>query len=134
MTGQASPYIGDVLDVSLRAAQAVIILLTPDETASLREAYADGDGDPEVQPAGQARPNVIFEAGLSLALAPERTVLVELGQVRPFSDIGGRHMVRINNSIARRQELASRLQTAGCTVDLSGTDWHTTGDFTPPPP
>jgi hypothetical protein len=27
-----------------------------------------------------------------------------------------------------------RLDTAGCDVSLTGTDWHTTGDFSPPPP
>jgi hypothetical protein len=25
------------------------------------------------------------------------------------------------------------LRIAGCAVDLSGTDWHTSGDFSPPP-
>jgi predicted nucleotide-binding protein len=134
MTGQASPYIGDVLDVALNTAQAVVVLLTPDEIASLRPEYADGEGDPEVTPAAQSRPNVLFEAGLALGRAPDRTVIAELGTVRRFSDIAGRHVVRLSNSVASRQQLALRLQTAGCSVDLTGTDWHTAGDFSAPPP
>lgn len=34
----------------------------------------------------------------------------------------------------RRQELATRLETAGCAVRLTGTDWHDAGDLTPPVP
>ena len=133
-TGKASPYIGEVLDSALAAAQAVVVLLTPDELVSLRAEYADGTDDPEARVSVQARPNVLFEAGLALGRAPDRVVLVELGRIRHFSDMAGRHTVRLSNSVASRQELASRLRTAGCAVDLTGTDWHTTGDFTAPPP
>ena len=59
----------------------------------------------------------------------DRTILVELGTLRPFSDVAGRHVIRLDNTTQRRQELARRLQTAGCPVNLDGTDWHTTGDF-----
>jgi hypothetical protein len=65
---------------------------------------------------------------------PGRTVLVELGQLRPFSDVVGRHAVRINGSAQRRKELAQRLQTTGCAVNLTGEDWLSAGDFTAPPP
>jgi predicted nucleotide-binding protein len=133
-TGKASPYISEVIDTAIDAAQAVIVLWTPDEIASLRPEYADGEDDPEVRPAAQARPNVMFEAGLALGRAPERVVLVEMGRVRHFSDIVGRYTVCLSNSVSSRHDLAIRLQTAGCAVDLSGTDWHTAGDFTSPPP
>jgi predicted nucleotide-binding protein len=133
-TGQASPYVGEVLDAGLAAAQAVVVLWTPDEIVSLRPEYADGEDDPDVVPAFQARPNVIFEAGLALGRAPDRVVLVELGRVRVFSDVLGRNAIHLRDSVASRQEFAIRLQSAGCPVDLSGTDWHTAGDFTAPPP
>jgi hypothetical protein len=58
-----------------------------------------------------------------------RTVLVQVGALRPFSDVGGRHILRLNNTSARRQDLAERLKTAGCDVDLTGRDWHTAGSF-----
>jgi predicted nucleotide-binding protein len=132
-TGKASPYVGEVVDAAVAAAQAVVILFTPDELVALRPEYANGDEDPEVRPACQARPNVIFEAGLAIGRDPDRVVLVELGRVRQFSDVTGRHAVRLGNSIASRQEFAVGLRVAGCAVDLSGTDWHTSGDFRPPP-
>lgn len=134
MTGEGSPYIGQVLDVAFDAAQAVVVLLTPDDVAYLRTDYATGDDDPEAQPQAQARPNVLFEAGMAMGRNPRRTVLVELGKLRPFSDVAGRHAVRINDSAARRKDLAQRLEVAGCAVSLAGDDWLAAGDFTPPPP
>jgi hypothetical protein len=134
LTGQGSPYIGDVLDAAFDHATAVVVLMTPDEVAYLQPAYANREDDPETQPAAQARPNVLFEAGMALGRDARRAVLVEVGEVRPFSDVAGRHAVRMINDVASRQELANRLRTAGCAVKLTGTDWHTAGDFTPPPP
>jgi predicted nucleotide-binding protein len=134
LTGAGSPYIGQVLDAAFNNARAVVVLLTPDEVAYLQPRYGNGDDDPETQPAPQARPNVLFEAGMALGRDATRTVLVEVGEVRPFSDVAGRHAVRLSNSVSSRQGLAQRLRTAGCDVDLAGTDWHTAGDFTPPPP
>ena len=75
------------------------------------------------------RPWILFEAGMAFGRRADRTVLVEIGDLRPFSDVAGRHVVRLNNSTQRRQELAQRLETAGCAANLTGTDWHTAGDF-----
>ncbi len=66
---------------------------------------------------------------MAMGRNPERTVLVEIGVLRPFSDIAGLHILRFDGSTQRRQELAERLKTAGCEVNISGTDWHTAGDF-----
>ena len=134
MTGEGSPYIGQVLDTALDAAQAIVVLLTPDEVAYLRTEYAGGEDDPETQPQPQARPNVLFEAGMAMGRDAKRTVLVEMGKLRPFSDVAGRHAVRIDGSASRRKELAQRLESAGCAVSLAGEDWLTAGDFTAPPP
>ena len=130
--GHRSPltYVGDVLRAAFGHAQAVLVLMTPDDEAQLREDLRlPGDGPHETELTGQARPNVLFEAGMAMAWDEDRTVLVEIGQNRPFSDIGGRHVLRFDGSTMRRQELAQRLKTAGCLVDLTGTDWHTAGPF-----
>lgn len=134
MTGKGSPYVGEVLDVAFREGQAFIVLLTPDDISHLHTDYASGENDPETDPKGQARPNVLFEAGMALGRNEERTILVELGDVRPFSDVGGRHVLRMDNSPQKRQALASRLETANAAVDRSGSQWLTAGDFTPPRP
>ena len=130
LTGKPSPYIGEVLDAAFAAAQAVVVLLTGDDEAKLRDEYVKrGDPPFERDLTPQARPNVLFEAGMAFGRCPERTLLIALGNLRPFSDIAGRHLIKLNNSSQRRHELAIRLQTAGCEVDLTGTDWHRVGNF-----
>ena len=133
-TGKGSPYIGEVLDAAFAEAPAVVVLMTPDEIAYLRTEYAAGEDDLETRPAAQARPNVLFEAGMAMGRDSVRTILVELGSVRPFTDIIGRHAVRMDNSVPKRKALAQRLRVAGCAVDLSGEDWLSEGDLTPPAP
>ncbi|MCY4530693.1 MAG: nucleotide-binding protein [Chloroflexi bacterium] len=129
-TGKPLPYIGEILDVAFSTAHAVVVLHTPDDEARLQE-HLWGDDEPpyEIELTGQARPNVLFEAGMAMGRSEDRTVLVELGTLRPFSDVAGRHTIRLDGSSKRRQELAQRLEAAGCPVNLEGTDWHTAGDF-----
>lgn len=133
MAGKGSPYIGEVLDAAFSSAQAVVVLQTPDDIAYLHPSLTYPD-DPDTEPQAQPRPNVLFEAGMAMGRDPDRTVIVELGRVRVFSDIHGRHVVRLDNTPSRRQDLAERLRDAGCDVDLSGRDWHEAGDLAPPPP
>lgn len=133
LTGKGSPYIGQVLDAAFGAAQAVVVLQTPDDVAYLHESLTYV-GDPECSPQMQPRPNVLFEAGMAMGRDEDRTVIVEMGRVKVFSDIHGRHAVRLDNSLKKRQELAQRLDTAGCAVRLTGTDWHEAGNLTPPIP
>lgn len=129
-TGKSAPYIGEVLDAAFSRTHAVVVLFTPDDEARLMPPFRSHDDPPyESELTGQARPNVLFEAGMAMASAEERTIFVELGNLRPFSDIAGRHTIRLDNSSQRRQELAKRLQAAGCPVNLEGTDWHSAGDF-----
>jgi predicted nucleotide-binding protein len=130
-TGTGAPYIGDVLDEGFAIAHAVVVLMTPDDQAQLVEELR-GEAEPphEIELTPQARPNVIFEAGMAFGRFPDRTVIVEIGNLRPFSDVAGRHIVRLDNSTQRRQDLALRLRACGCDVGIeTGTDWHTAGDF-----
>jgi predicted nucleotide-binding protein len=123
-TGKGAPYIGEVLERAFEQAAAVLVLLTPDDEAKLRDDFVrDTDPDYERNPAGQARPNVLFEAGLAFGRHPDRTILVELGELRPFSDVFGRHVVRLDGTERPLRDIASRLETAGCAVDDSGDDW-----------
>lgn len=129
-TGRPSPYVGEVLTAAFASAQAVLVLMTPDDEAQLRAPFrAAGDPPHESEMTPQARANVVFEAGMAMAWDEKRTVIVELGRCRPFSDIGGRHVLRLDDSSQRRQELAQRLGAAGLAVDMTGTDWHRAGEF-----
>ena len=128
--GKPSPYIGDILDMAFSRASAVVVLFTPDDEAKLKSSLCSANEMlHETELTGQARPNVLFEAGMAMGRDADRTVLVEIGRLRPFSDLAGRLVVRMDNSSQQRQELARRLQTAGCPVNLEGTAWHKAGDF-----
>ena len=129
-TGKTMPYIGEILDAAFTQAGAVVVLMTPDDEARLREPFRSPNDPPhETELTGQARPNVLFEAGMAMGRNADRTILVELGSLRPFSDVSGLHVIRMDNSSQRRQELAQRLESAGCPVNLDGIDWHSAGDF-----
>ena len=129
-TGKAAPYVGEVLEKAFEEAAAVVVLFTPDDEARLREELrGDDESEYEVELTGQARPNVLFEAGMALGLHPDRTLLVELGSLRPFSDIYGRNVVRLDGTEGPLRDIARRLETAGCDVDTSGGDWAHPGRF-----
>jgi predicted nucleotide-binding protein len=132
LTGKSSPYIGEVLDAAFANAQAIVVMLTGDDEARLRpELRQAKEPSYETEMTPQARPNVLFEGGMAMDHNPDRTVLVEFGHLRPFSDIAGRHSVKMDGSTEKRQELAARLEKAGCAVKLTGTDWHKAGDLKP---
>jgi hypothetical protein len=119
-----------VLDVAFSEAAAVVVLLTGDDEAKLRDhLILPDDQDYERFLTSQPRQNVLLEAGLAFGRHPERTVLVQVGDIRPISDLAGRYIVRLDNSMGKRQILADRLRVAGCAVDTTGTDWHSAGDF-----
>jgi predicted nucleotide-binding protein len=129
-TKQAAPFIGEILERAFQDAVAVVVLLTPDDQARLKSQFrAPSDPGYEATLTGQARPNVLFEAGMAFGAHPRSTVLVQVGDLRPFSDIGGRHVIRLTDRPESRQELANRLEAAGCDVDTTGTDWLSEGDF-----
>ncbi len=70
---------------------------------------------------------------MALGRFPRRTILTELGDLRPASDLSGRHAVRLNSGPECRQDLARRLLNAGCEVNTEGTDWLSAGAFEAPP-
>jgi predicted nucleotide-binding protein len=126
-TGKSSPYIGEILKAAFSMAQAFLVLMTPDEQAVLRPELckAPHDGDVAFQP----RPNVILEAGMALATDEARTILVSTGSLRGISDLDGRHVIRLDNSPDRRNDLIQRLKIAGCDPKSDGTDWIRVGAF-----
>ncbi len=133
-TGHPTPYVGEILDIAFDQAAAVVVLITPDDEGRLLPDFQQSsDPDHEKSFTPQARMNVIFEAGMAMGRDAKRTVLVQLGTVRPFSDIAGRHILRLDDSVSKRQQLAQRLQLAGCHVNIGGDRWHGVGDFGAPP-
>ena len=98
-TGHASPYVGQILDAAFAQARAAVVILTPDDIVTLRPDLRRPDDHPgEREYVGQPRPNVLFEAGMAMSLFEDRTIIVEIGKVKSFSDILGRHAVRLADS------------------------------------
>jgi predicted nucleotide-binding protein len=127
----ANPYIGNILETAMAKVQAVVILFSPDELAQLKEKFCRrGEKNTEGKLKGQPRPNVLFEAGLALGAHSDKTLLVQVGKLRGFSDIAGKHLVRLTNEWAKRNEVANRLEKLGSRVNRKGSDWTRTGDFT----
>ena len=133
LTGKGSPYIGETLDAAFAEAQAVIVLLSPDDEVRLSQALCQvNENIEEKEFRLQPRPNVLFEAGRAFGTHPERTLLIEIGSVKRFSDVAGRHVVRLSDDPKRRLEVAQRLKTMGCPVSMDGRDWLTEGHFVCP--
>lgn len=120
-TGHAVPFLGDVVHQAPEEAQAALVLLTPDDIVTLHpDLHAPVEPFYETHQAGQPRPNVLIELGMVLAVYPERTVIVEVGAIRPIADIAGRNVIRFDGSELAGWKLAERLKVAGCAVDDSG--------------
>jgi predicted nucleotide-binding protein len=124
-SGVGTPYIGDIVRSAFEQATAVVVLFTGDDLAQLREEFArESDPPEEGTSTPQPRANVIFEAGMALALQRDRTVIVEVPPLRGLSDLHGLHVVRFTSGTAsERNSLVTRLKISGCEVDISGNDW-----------
>lgn len=132
LTGKGSPYIGEVLDAAFHTAQAVVVILSPDDEVRLSpDLLRDDDDAQEREERLQSRPNVLFEAGMAFGFQRDRTILVEVGSPKPFSDVAGRHTVRLTNADERREDLMERLRTAGCRVQTASDAWRSVGNFEP---
>lgn len=128
--GHGTPHTFEVVQELFREIQAVVVLLTPDETAYLR-ASLRSDSDDEARPAGQPRQNVLIEAGMAFGLHRTRTVLVEIGKIRHASDFDGMNVIRINRQRDTKamSRLADRLEAAGCVIDRRGDHYLDTKVF-----
>jgi predicted nucleotide-binding protein len=119
-TRQSAPFIIDIVSAGMTAAQAVVVLLTPDEDASLRPEFGAESG-------ALPRPNVLVEAGMAMAFGRNKTILVQVGEVRPWSDFHGIQSARLDQE-GGRANLRTCLENAGCIVKLDE-DWERCGNF-----
>lgn len=66
---------------------------------------------------------------MALGMNEDRTILVQIGSLRRITDLEGRHTVHLDDSAAKRNALAQRLEDAGCQVRRVGNDWLGVGKF-----
>jgi predicted nucleotide-binding protein len=129
LTGKPTPSIDEILDAAFDETQAILVLLTGDDLVRLGSLYSEKEKQEEAL-LPQPRPNILFEAGLALGRKSNRTILVQLGDIRQISDITGKHIVRLDNSTEKRLDLMSRLHIAGCYFNASlKKNWLKTGAF-----
>ena len=118
LTGTGSPYPGDVLKRGFLEAMATVVLFTPDDEARLHvDLRNTADPIHETELTCQPRPNVLIEAGMALAMQPDRTIVAQVGEIRPATDLVGRHVIHLGRT-GSLKALARRLKTAGCPIDL----------------
>jgi len=130
LKGEGTPHPRDVILKGFAVAHAVVVLLTPDDEAQLKdELRGSHEEEYETTLTGQPRQNVLVEMGIALGTHLERTIIVEIGKLRPISDVTGLHTVRMDGSEEARNRLVTRLQTAGCPASKDGSDWLRAGDF-----
>jgi predicted nucleotide-binding protein len=129
-----NPFVGQVLDRAFEQVQALVVLFSPDDEAKLKDQFLKPSGDVgERQLRGQARQNVVFEAGMAMGRHEEKTIMAQVGDMKSFSDVAGRHMVHLDDSFESRRDFATRLGRI-CKVDTSGTRWTKVGKFAPTGP
>jgi hypothetical protein len=107
-TGKPMPYREEMGPASL-------VLLTPDD---VNGTY----------------PDTLIRAGRALALHPDQTIVVQIGEVGRVTELDGRETVRLSSDLPQDQEVfvqqvAQRLRIAGFPIDTSGADWLATGRF-----
>jgi predicted nucleotide-binding protein len=123
-SGSTAPYLGQLVARAPHLAQATLAVLSPDDIVELHpDMFQDNDLPHERARAGQARPNVLFELGLALMAYPDRTIVIEVGRMRPVADLGGLNVIRFDGSAIGIKKLLDRLKQAGCPVNDSGTAW-----------
>jgi predicted nucleotide-binding protein len=125
-----NPYIGEVIDAGFQHAQAIVVLLTADDDAKLKDRFLTAADQPfERKLTGQPRQNVLFEAGMAFGKLNARTVLVKIGDVRPMSDVAGIHILHLTGSATSRKQFVSKLKIAGVVLNDDGDDWLSAGQF-----
>lgn len=125
-----TPTIDRIVEEGMARAQGVVALITADEYAALHPHFRSEKDDEVAVARWQARPNVIFEAGMAFGRNRNRVVFVLLGAPRLFTDVAGVHVLApTNDAKGDRSMLRETLRKGmGCAVDES-TDWMSHGDF-----
>jgi predicted nucleotide-binding protein len=124
--GAGNPSTREVVRTAFARAQAVIVLFTGDDLTGLR---------PDVPGPPQPHVHVVFEAGVAVALAHTRTIIIEMPPISGLLDLEDVHTVRFSTGTPEeRHQLVRRLRAAGCEPDTEGSSTWLNLEFPPSPP
>ncbi|MGZ0212542.1 MAG: TIR domain-containing protein [Actinomycetales bacterium] len=134
LTGEPNPYIAKVIERGMAAATAVVVLFTAEDRVQLDSSLVPNATRIELEEGHQPRPNVLIEAGMALAydvaFGTQKTLLVQFGDIRDATDLGGKHILRIGGAEPQwRHSLLKRLELAGLHVDDSDGNYLASGNF-----
>jgi len=132
-TGKGNPYIGDVIVRGMQDADAIVVLFTAEDKVQLDVSIVPNAKPEELLAGHQPRPNVLLEAGMALAIDADRTLIVQFGDIRPATDLDGRHLLHIGGSnVTWRHNLAARLESIGLHPRTTSGRHLTAGSFPAP--
>lgn len=115
LTGESQPHTYDVVKAGMDGSAAVIVIFSPDDEARVKPDFSS-EGDPDRNVQGQARQNVLLEAGMAFATERRRTIFVKSAPTRDISDIAGFNWVKLDARWDSRKDLKNRLESAGAAV------------------
>lgn len=128
----ARPLDAKLLDDVLYGARAILVVFTDED---LGKPNPEKPGPPKTSKFStswqlQPSPDTLFEAGLVLGAAPERTILVQIGKLRRFKAwVWAREVLTLDNTLPARQKLMDRLVDLGCSIETRDGRWQDAGDF-----
>ncbi len=99
--------IQQVIQRGLKDVAAAVVFLSPDQLTFIDPLLRESDRE---QATWEARPNVMFEAGMAYAQAPDKTILVALRGVAMPSDLHGLDVIYFDDPQGK-ETLKRRLAT-----------------------
>jgi predicted nucleotide-binding protein len=111
LTGETQPHTYDIVKAGMDNASAIVVIFSPDDEARVKRHFASPGESPD--PMGQARQNVLVEAGMAFAQSRKKTIFVQSEHTRPISDLEGFNWVSLDGEWDSRQDFIHRLEAAG---------------------
>jgi predicted nucleotide-binding protein len=111
LTGDPQPHTYDIVKAGMDHASAIVVVFSPDDEARVKRHFASGTETGTLT--GQARQNVLVEAGMAFAQSRQKTIFVQSEPTRPITDLEGFNWVKLNGEWDSRQDFINRLEGAG---------------------